>query len=319
MKKILVTRYWPGDAVERLRERYEVDYNPEQIDGMDRGALLEKLRDVDAVISMGDGIDREMIEAAPKLKVIADIWWGGRVDRDAARERGIEIITHHRGREWLFNTEAEHLFMLIMAVNRRLREADAFVRAGKFVRMEQANREMLGIGLKDHTLGIIGGTAWTGPAIVRRANAFEMKVVYWDHGDTSREMEALGARAVSLEELLEAADDIMMVVQRGHKGGYVLDKPQFDRMKPGVVIANVTSGALINEAALVEAIRSGRVRGAGLDKLEHGFTPVDGLTDLISVVLTPHADGADYKVRASLFDDLADGVDAILQKGGEEA
>ena len=89
MQKIVITRFWTGDAYKRLEEKYAVDY------GLERAALMEKMRDADAVISMGDEIDREMIEAAPKLKVIADMWWGGRVDQEAAKEHGVQVITHH--------------------------------------------------------------------------------------------------------------------------------------------------------------------------------------------------------------------------------
>lgn len=311
MQKVLITRYWTGDAYKRMENKYQVEYN-DQIDEMDRKTLMEKMRDADAVISMGDELDEEMIAAAPKLKVIADMWWGGRVDKKAAEKRGIPVLTHHQGMAWLHSAEVEHLFMLVLAVNRRIREADAFVRAGKFVRMEQANREMLGYGLKGHTLGVIGGTRWTGAEITRRANAFEMSTVYWDHGNLSSEMQSAGAKAVSLDELLQTADVIMMVVQNGYKSGYVLDKAQFDRMKPGMVIANVTNGDMINEKELVQAIRSGRVRGAGLDKLEHVTIPAEGLMELPTVVLTPHSDGAIYSARASLFEELVEGVDAVL-------
>lgn len=316
MQKVLITRFWAGDAYKRLESKYNVEYDPNQIDGISREELLEKMRDADAVISVGDEIDREMIEAAPRLKVIADIWHGSGVDKEAAKEHGVKVITHRQGMEWLHNAEVEHLFMQILAVKRRLREADAFVRAGKFVEMDQANRDMLGYGLKGHTLGIIGGTAWTGTKIVKRANAFEMETVYWDHGAISEGMEALGAKSVSLEELLKASDAIMVVVQRGYEGGYVLDKEQFALMKPEVVIANVTHGHMINETELVKAICEGRVYGAALDKLEKVYTPAEGLLNLPSVILTPHSDGAVYSARASLLDDLVTGVEEILSRRG---
>lgn len=322
MQKIVITRFWTGDAYKKLQGRYQVDYDPGQLAGLDRAALLEKIRNADAVITMGDEIDREMMDAAPSLKVIADMWWGSRVDRQAAQEKGITVITHQEGTAWLHRAEVEHLFMQLLAARRRLKEADAFVRDGQFVRMEQANREMLGYGLKGHTLGIIGGTAWTGPMIVRRAQAFEMDTVYWDHGDRSEEMERLGARPVSLDELVETADGIMLVVQRSYQGGYVLDRPQLERMKPGAVICNVTHGSMINEEALVEAIRQGRVYGAALDKLEKGTIPAEGLTGLSRVILTPHSDGALYRERARLFEELVDGCVQALEnggKGGEQA
>ena len=316
MQKILITRFWTGDAYKKLEGRYLVDYDPEQIAEMDRAVLLEKAKDADAILSMGDEIDRAVIEAAPKLKVIADMWGGSRVDQQAARERGIQVITHKQGMGWLHRAEVEHLFMQLLAAKRRLREADAFVRAGKFVKMEQANQEMLGLGLKGHTLGIIGGTRWTGPMITQRASAFEMDVVYWDHGYRSEEMERLGARAVSLEELVRTADGMMLVVQREDDGSYVLDKPQFDMMKPGAVICNVTHGYLINEAALVDAIREGKVYGAGLDKLEGITVPAAGLLDLTRVILTPHSDGALYRERSALFEELVDGCTALLEQNG---
>lgn len=316
MQKILITRFWVGDAYKRLEGKYLVDYNPEQIDGMEQAELLKKMRDADAVISFGDSITAEMMEASPNLKVIADVWHGKGIDKDYAKKRGIKIISHSYGMSWLYNAEVEHLFMLLLAVKRRLREADAFVRAGKFIKMEQANQEMLGYGLKGHTLGIIGGTAWTGKEIVKRANAFEMQTVYWDHGFHSNEMEALGAKALSLEELLKIADGIMLVVQREDNGGYLLDKEQFSLMKHEAVIVNVTHGHYINERELAKAISEGRIYGAGLDKLEKTFTPAQELLSLPSVILTPHSDGAIYSARASLFEDLVSGVEETLRQIG---
>lgn len=301
--KVLITRYLAGDAWRRLLDCCEVEYDQEQLLPLDREALLEKMRDKDAVISSGETIDRGMIEAAPKLKAIVDLWSGGGVDKEAAAEQGVRVLTHQCGYEWIHHAECEHVFMLLLAVYRRLREADAFVRAGRFIEMDQANRDMLGIGLKGRTLGLIGGPGWTGPEIARVARAFEMRVLYWAY-ERDEKMEAEGAAFARLDELLERCDCLALLVLRGHPGGYILGRGQFDRMKPGMVIVNVTHGHLIDEAELVRALRDGRVYGAGLDKLEKETIPADGLLDFPNVYLTPHADGALYRERAALFDSL---------------
>ncbi len=314
---VFITRYLAGDAWKRLLPFCDVTYDQDQLLPLERDALLAKMRDKDAVISAGDRIDREMIEASPKLKVIVDLWSGGGVDKEAAKEHGIQVLSHNLGFSWIHRAECEHVFMMLLAASRRLREADAFVRAGKFVEMDQANRDMLGLGLKGRTLGLIGGAGWTGPEIARVARAFEMKVLYWAYIQDEK-MEQEGASFVPLETLLKESDCLALLVLRGHSGGYVLDKAQFDQMKPGMVITNVTHGHLINEAELVKAVRDGRVYGAGLDKLEKETVAADGLLDLTRVIVTPHADGALEKERSALLDAMVTICLNALGAGKEE-
>lgn len=312
--KVLITRYLAGDAWKRLLPSCEVEYDQDQLLPLGRAELLEEMKGVDAVISSGDAIDAEMMDTAPNLKVICDLWGGG-VDAGAAKARGIQIVSHNMGYSWIHHAECEHVYMLLLAVWRRLRQADAFVRAGKFVEMDQANRDMLGIGLKGRTMGLIGGGGWTGPEITRVAQAFEMQVHYWQPG-RAEDMEKAGATYLPLEELVQQCDCLVLLVLRGHQGGYVLDEAQFAAMKPGMVIVNVTHGNLINEKALVAALRDGRVYGAGLDKLEKETVPAEGLLDFDTVYLTPHADGALLEERSQLFEQLVDGCLRVL---GEEA
>jgi lactate dehydrogenase-like 2-hydroxyacid dehydrogenase len=197
--------------------------------------------------------------------------------------------------------------MLLLAVNRRIKEADAFVREGKFRMLDQANRDMLGTGLNGKKFGILGGTAWSGAEMTKVARSFFMDVLYWDY-TRGAEMEQEGALYVGFDELLRQCDFIVLVVLRGHKGGYLLDKAQFKTMKRGAVILNVTHGHLINERELVLALRDGRVGGAGLDKLERETVPADGLFDFPNVILTPHSDGAMLKERNAIFESMVSQV-----------
>lgn len=188
--------------------------------------------------------------------------------------------------------------MLLLAVTRRLLEADAFVRAGKFQELEQANRDLPGVGLNGKTLGILGGTRWSGDEMVKRAVAFNLIVQYWDL-ERSDKMESLGAEYKILEDVLKTSDFI--IVMANGTQGYLLDAPQFDMMKKGVYLVNVTRGSLINEKELIKALKDGRVAGAGLDKYENHPFPIPELTELKNVVLTPHSDGALWLERNQIY------------------
>ncbi len=299
--KVLVTRYFPGDAIERLKEKCDVQCN-RQVPPMEKDVLKRQVKDVDILITVEDPIDSEIIDSAPRLKAIADLWGGGRnIDQDACKKRNIKIITSPITKKWLNHSETEHAMLLLLAVTRRLLEADAFVRDGKFKELEQANRDMLGAGLNGKTLGIIGGAFWSGDEMVKRAAAFNMKVQYWDRS-RSELMESLGAGYEEFDHVLKTSDFIILMANGSQ--GYLLDAPQFDKMKRGVYLVNVTKGTFINEKELVKALKDGRVAGAGLDKLENEPFPVSGLTDLKNVVLTPHSDGALLEERNIVYESV---------------
>lgn len=312
---VLITRYLYGDAWKKLLAECNVRYDRKRLLPYTEEELKERLADVDAVISMGDYFSREVLARAPRLKVIVDLW-GGHADREYCRERGIIVTGHDFDPKWIIHSEVEHIFMLMLAVSRRLKEADAFVRKGKFTYMDQANKEMLGRALKGSELGILGGSRWSGEELTRVAQAFDMHVRYWD-ADRGRAMEEAGAEYVSRQELLEKSDYIALVVQSREPEGYLLGEKELQAMKQGAVIVNVTHGCYIDEAALVKALREGRLGGAGLDKLEKETLAKEGLLSLPNVIVTPHADGAVKDAREAIFESMA-GKTLSLLKGEVE-
>lgn len=296
--KVLVTRFFPGDAIEALRESCDITIC-DQLGHLKKEELIRLAADQEILITVEDMVDREVLDAAPHLKVVADIWGHGRnIDLELCRERSIAVFTSPITSKWINYSEVEHVLLLLLAVTRRLLEADEFVRQGRFVEPEQANRDMLGTGLHGKKLGIIGGTRWTGDEMVKRCTAFGLNVGYWDQ-QRSDEMEALGASYLEFEELL-AESDFVILMANGCQG-YVLDRPQFEKMKKGAFLVNITRGSAIHEAELVRALKNGTLSGAGLDKFEEEPAVNQELVKLKNVVLTPHSDGALLKERNEIY------------------
>ena len=308
MKKVLITRFFPGPAIDLLREKYEVDYR-DGLYPMEREDLKAALADADAVISAGDRFDREMLAAAPTLKLIADMWPGWGIDREACKEFGVEVRTSGYTLDWISTTEAEHAMMQMMAMGRNLFALDAFVRSGKYKSIDECNKLFPGMGLAGRKLGIVGGAGRAGDKLASRAMAFGMNVRYWDEME-GEGYKRLNVPMIDFNELIETSDYIVLMAN-GCKG-YLFDKEQFDRMNHDAILCNVTTGSLINETELIRALKDGRLRGAALDKYEDEPAQKPGLTELKNVILTPHSDGALYDVRSTIFNILAEYCCEIL-------
>ena len=306
--KVLITRFFPGPAIDRLREKFDVDYR-DGLYPMPREELQAALADADAVISAGDRFDRDLINAAPRLKLIADMWPGWGIDRDAAKERGIEVRTSGYTLDWISTTEAEHAMMQMMAAGRSLLKQDAFVRSGAYKSIDECNKRFPGKGLFGRRLGIVGGAGRAGDKLAIRARAFGMEVHYWDQ-EEGEAYAALDVPRIDFNELIETSDFIVIMANRC--SGYLFDKEQFDRMNHEAILCNVTTGSLINETALIAALKDGRLYAAALDKYEDEPAQKPGLTELPNVLLTPHSDGALYDVRSRIFDILADDCFEVL-------
>jgi glyoxylate reductase len=311
--KVLVTRYFAGDAWDLLETDCDVTFDPEQLAPMEKHKLISLIKDKDAVISMGDTIDAEVLTAASKLKVIADMGGGGGVDKTICSEKGIHVFGHSIGIDWIKHSEVEHVMMLMLAVGKRLKEADAFFRADKYKHGDQSNRDMLGHGLRKRTIGLIGGAGWSGPYMISVAKGFEMEVTYWCPKPDDK-MTKAGGIYKPKEEILEKADYLVLMALMGHGEGYILDKDDFLKMKKTSIIVNVTHGNLINEKELVSALKDGIIGGAGLDKLEKETIMAPGLNDLPNVLLTPHSDGAMKKERYAIFAELVKKTLDVLNK-----
>lgn len=271
--------------------------------------VLAGLADADAVICMlSDRIDAAVLDASPRLRVVANYAVGyDNVDVAAARARGVEVTTTPGV---LTDATADLAFALLLAAARRVVEGDRLVRTGWD---GWGPTELLGQPVAGRTLGILGMGA-IGQAVARRARGFGMPVLYHNRRRVPEVVEAeLGARFVTLDELWEASDVISLHAPLNPESHHVVDAAALARMKPTAVLVNTGRGPLVDEAALVEALRARRIAAAGLDVFEREPALAEGLAGLDNVVLTPHVGSATTTARATMVRLCCDNVAAVLE------
>jgi len=243
--------------------------------------LKERIRLADIVIVGWSELTRDVIESAERLKMIS-IWATSchYADHAAAKEKGI-VVTHVPG--YATESVAEHTFAMLFAVVRRLPLADRHVREGGF-----DWRPFAGVELYGKTLGIIG-TGSIGFRVAEIAKAFNMRILGYDKYTNVKKAEDVGLRYVDLPDLLKESDFITLHVTLTSETERLLGKKEFETMKKGVVIVNTSQGKVIDENALVDALKSGKVSYAGLDVFEKEPPNKDSpLFKLDNVVLSPH-------------------------------
>ncbi len=309
--KILITRKIPDAGLRLLREKgYFLEIN-ESERPLTREELKEKIKDCDAVIALlSDRIDQEIMDAAPRLKVVANYAVGyNNIDVDYATQRGITVTNTP---DVLTAATADLSWALLMAVSKRIVEADAFVRAGKF--KGWAPELFLGHDVTGKTLGIIGAGR-IGQAVGRRAAGFEMTVLY--HSRTAKpEFEAAaGARRVSLEHLLQTSDYVSLHCPLTDETYHLLDERRLKSMKPGSILINTARGPIVDEAALAQVLKEGPLAGAGLDVYEHEPQVHEALLSLKNVILLPHIGSATTETRNEMARMVARNVIAVLEQG----
>lgn len=305
--KVLVTRDLPGDAISRLRERYSVDL-PTPDEEISHGRLVEHLVDKQGLLCLlTDRIDTEVLANAPLLKVISVCAVGyNNVDVKEATRRGI-LVTNTPG--VLRETTADLAWALLLAAARRIPEGDRTVRSGRFVGWSPSL--LLGHDVHGKTLGIVG-MGDIGTAVARRAAGFGMRILYHNRNPSPLATE-VGAEMVSLEHLLSNADFVSLHVPLSQSTRHLIGKRELDMMKPTAILINVSRGEVIDEAALVEALRKGRIASAGLDVFENEPKLAPGLVGLANVVLAPHIGSASVETREKMTQmavkNLVDGLE----------
>lgn len=311
---VYVSRYFPGDGLSVLKSQADIIQHNDTI-APSPEEFAKGLAKADAAILYGDAVSADLIRASPKLKVIADQQGGRGIDKDAAKAAGIVLTTGSMGYDWIIPSEAEHAMALLLAVTRRIPEADAFVRAGKWVQGEQSVRDVLGNGLYGKTVGIVNGSRRAGKELVERLQGWQVKILHAD-ANPSEAMQKLGAKHVSLDELCREADFIVMLHGDFARAEPYIGEHELSLVKPTAYLASITVGKAIDEVALAKALKEGRLAGAALDKLKTLGKPVDGLAEQKNVVFTPHADGSLAVERSTVFRQMVDNVLAVL-KGGQ--
>ena len=272
--------------------------------------LYERIAHADAVLTLlTTKVDRPFLDAAgPQLKVVSNVAVGyNNIDVAACRERGV-IATNTPG--VLTDATADIAMALILMVTRRLGEGERIVRSNE--PWQWGMFMLLGASLQGRRLGIVGMGA-IGQALARRAKAFGMTVAYSNRSAVSSEIEAeLGSERLSLDELLGTSDVVSINCPYSSETHHLIGPEQFESMRSSAYLVNTARGPIVDEAALVAALRSGAIAGAGLDVYEHEPQLAPGLAELDNAVLIPHLGSATIETRAAMATLAARNTVAVL-------
>ncbi len=309
--KVFLTRRIPEDGIKILKNAgLDIEIFPHNRIPK-KEEIIAGVRDADALISLlTDKIDREIIDSAPKLKVIGNYAVGyNNIDVEYAKKKGI-IVTNTPG--VLTDATADLTFALILAAARRVVEGDKFMRQGKF--NGWAPMLMLGKDVWGATIGIIGAGR-IGQAVARRAKGFNMRILYYSR-TRKEEMDGLGAKFVSLEELLRESNIITLHVPLTSDTRHLIDYKEFELMKEGAILINTARGEVVNEEAMLKALKSGKLFAAGLDVFYNEPNVNPELFKMDNVVLTPHIGSATERTRRKMAEMVCSDVVRVLR--GEE-
>ena len=282
--KILVTGHLPEEVLLPLRERYHVEINHEDRP-MDRRKLIESVVDKEGLLPMiTDRIDEEVLDRAPHLRMIANFGVGyNNIDVRGASARGV-MVSNTPG--VLTDATAELAFALILSVSRRLVEGDRMVREGRF--KFWAPMLFLGHEVTGKTLGIVG-LGEIGKSVAKKALAFDMRILYHNRQKiNAAEEKALMAEYVDKKTLLMKSDIVSIHVPLTAGTKHMIGAEELSLMKPTSCLINTSRGPVVDEKMLAEALREGKIGGAGLDVYENEPDLTPGLTELENVILTPH-------------------------------
>lgn len=291
--RILVSGKIPEEFITRLAEVGNVSVNQEERP-LGREELLHAVQDVDGYIAMlTDRVDKELLAGAPRLKIISNLAVGyDNIDVHEATHRGIMVTNTP---DVLTDATAELAFGLLMASARRIVDLDRRNRDGEWRSWSPLlflSREVTG-----KTLGIVG-LGRIGKAMAQRAKSFRMIVIYFSrHRLPREEEERLGVIYSSFEDLLSRSDFISLHVPLTDETRHLIGEREFGMMKKTAHLINTSRGAVVDEHALVTALREGQIEGAGLDVYEHEPNMTKGLKELRNAVLTPHVGSATYETR----------------------
>jgi glyoxylate reductase len=308
--RIVVTRRIPEPAIDLLREAGDVWVSPDDRP-LETGELHDAVAGADiAVTLLHDKVDDAFLDAAgEQLRAVCNVAVGfDNIDVPAATRRGV-LITNTPA--VLTEATADLAMTLILAATRRIGEGERLIRAREPWSWHMFM--LLGMGLQDKTLGVVGLGA-IGQALARRAKAFGMDIVYFDAQPADPEVEReLNARRVELDELLRTSDVVSIHAPLMDSTRHMINADSLARMKETAFLVNSARGPIVDEAALVEALRSGQIAGAGLDVYENEPEVHPGLLELDNVVLVPHLGSATIETRTAMGVLAAENAVAVLR------
>ena len=307
--RVLVTREVFDETLDYLRQHCEVQDNQGD-KAFAPAALAAAVANCDGLMCcLTDRVDATLLAAAPGLKVVANIAVGyNNIDVPACTARGV-MATNTPG--VLDDSTADLAWTLMLGTARRITEVERRVRAGEWTGWQL--KQWLGVDVHHATLGIIG-MGRIGQAIARRAIGFDMKVIYHNRKRITPELERkANAAYVSFDELLAQADFVVLQMPYSADTHHLIGKTQLAKMKRSAILINSTRGGVVDDAALIAALRDGTIRGAGLDVYENEPKLNPEFLKLDNVVLAPHVGSSTEATRKAMAMLAAQNLVAALQ------
>src|SRR3569832_2425267 len=307
--RILVARAVFPDVIARLEQFFDVESN-QQDEIYSEQQLVEKLRDKDnKKTTLSEQISSNVIAACPKLKAVCNMAVGyNNIDVNAATRAGIMVTFSP---VVLFVSFVVFGWALLMATARCVTEAEHWLRAGQWSKWRYDC--FLGADIHGSTLGILG-MGRIGQAIARRSMGFDMRVIYHNRSRLSEEQEAYAnnAQYVGREELLKTADHVVLVLPYSPQLHHTIGAAELALMKPGATLVNIARGGIVDDAALIAALREHRIAAAGLDVFENEPAFNREFLSLSNVVLTPHIASSSEPTRRAMAECAADNLITAL-------
>jgi gluconate 2-dehydrogenase len=301
----------PEEVVEFVREHCDLkvlDFSkPVNLE-----TIKDEIRDAEGMVILGLRIDDQLLDHAPKLKVASNITVGyNNCDVEAMKKRSV-LCTHSPG--VLDETVADFVMGLMISAARRLPELDTFTKEGKWVKGDMS--ELFGRDVHHSTLGIIG-MGRIGEAVARRAKfGFEMDVIYYNRSRKEAVEKELGITYKPMDELLAEADFLVTLTPLTAETAHLIGERELDLMKEGSFVINASRGPVVDEEALIKALQSGKLAGAGLDVFEKEPLPKDSpLLSMKNVVTTPHIAAGTHQTMANLAWTAARSMVEVLETG----
>ncbi len=294
--KVLITRRVPQPGIDLVAAHCDVELWDSDLP-IPRSTLLEKVADKDGIYCLlTERIDDELLDAAPRLKVVSQMAVGfDNIDVAACTRRGIPVGNTPGV---LTETTADFTWALLMSAARRIVEGVEYVRAGHWVTW--GPMLLMGPDLYGATLGIVG-MGRIGQAVARRATGFGMRILYSDAQPIPDAEKEFGAVYVSMEQLLAESDFVTLHVNLTPQTYHLIDAAALKAMKPSAILVNAARGGVVDHDALVEALRSGEIAYAALDVTEPEPLPADHpLVHLPNCIVVPHIASASIATRTKM-------------------
>ena len=308
--KVFITRKLPTNIVNILDDIADVKIWEHDDIPVPYEVLKEEAKTANALLTMlSDKVDKELLTGARNLKIVANLAVGyDNIDVVTAKELGITVCNTP---DILTDTTADLTFSLLLATARRIVEASEYVKEGKW--NSWSPFLLAGTDVHHKTIGIVG-MGQIGEAVARRAKGFDMNILYYNRNRKQETEESLGAQYRAFDDLLQESDFIVSLTPLTNETKHMFSKKQFELMKNSAIFVNVGRGQTVDEPALMEALASGEIAGAGLDVFyEEPISADHPLVVLPQVVTLPHIGSASVETRSGMIKLCCENIQAVLE------